>query len=152
MSALQSFAEKATLPALKLGTLILLGYTWALTSFDKLTGPGVPPGFQEKFGETFLGQFPGIPASYYSIAILEAAAAALALAGLITGEFFRAGKSAFLRLSLVLSFFIFLQLGFGQRLTSDHGGAFNLYVYAALTALMLIGLVWLEEREAGEAS
>jgi hypothetical protein len=116
---------------------LLLLITWALPGLGKLLGPGVPQGFADTFGATFLGTFPGITVSFYSIALLETFAAALALISLFRREFLPGRGLTWLKASLVTSLFIFVQLGFGKRLIQEHGDAATLFLYFCGTVVIL---------------
>ena len=125
----------------------LLLFTWGLTGPGKLTAGGVPEWFSGQFGQTFLARFPGLAASYYSIALLETVGAILAAGALLRGEWLP-GRSAFvLRLALAHSLLVFVQLGFGKRLVSDHDGAHDLFMYAAAALVMLLAVDRLDERQ-----
>ncbi|MBC8097503.1 MAG: hypothetical protein H7Y43_16995 [Akkermansiaceae bacterium] len=126
---------------------LLFLMVWGFTGIGKLLA-GVPPWFGDKFGATFMAKFPGLTAAFWILAISEVAAFGLAALALVTGEF--AGRRApqFLRLMLVWSLFVFVQLGFGQWLTSDYNATAQLFAYFAGT---LVALIYVEGRtESGE--
>jgi hypothetical protein len=126
--------------------VIVLAYTWGLTGYSKLTAGGVPKGFADRFEPTFLATLPGIAASFYSIAVLEAVAAIVAVGSLLRGEFLPGRKPIILSIALLLSLVLFAQLGFGLRLIRDNDGAFNLFMYFAATLVLLLAVMKLDER------
>ncbi|MDX2147657.1 MAG: hypothetical protein SFZ23_09060 [Planctomycetota bacterium] len=117
---------------------ILLAMTWGFAGVAKLTSGGVPSWFSEQFGKTILASFPGLTASYYSIALLETLAALAALGSILRGEFVRNVAPLFLHASILLSLALFVQLSFGKQLLSDYDGTHDLYMYFAGTLVMLI--------------
>jgi hypothetical protein len=123
-----------------LSILLLFLSIWALAGPGKLASGGVPEWFAGKFGGTFLATCPGLWLSYYSIAVGETLAAVLALAALLRLEFLPGRPRCFTVLTIVLSLLLFVQLGFGQRLTGDAAGAASLVFYfgATLVALMFV--------------
>lgn len=136
---------------LKATIALLLAVTWVIPAWNKLSGGGVPPFFTERFGGTFLASFPGIPASFYSIAILEAVAGLLALASLASGEFLRSG-TPLLKAGVLLSGLVFVQLGFGLRLVGDNDGAASLFAYTVGALVMALVVDALERRPREEAA
>lgn len=131
-------------PVAVLAILLLFLTTWGLAGPGKLFS-SPPAWFSEKFGATFLGTFPGIPASYYSIAIGETLAALLALAALLRREFLPGRVTVLTQWMLVLSLLIFAQLGFGQRLVGEFNSAASLFFYFGAT---LLALIFVRAREA----
>lgn len=119
---------------------VLLAYLsmWGLAGPQKLFAGGPPEWFVGQFGETFLASFPGLGASFFSLALGETVAAALALVALVRGEFLSGKTKTFTLLTLVVSLLLFVQLGFGLRLVSDFDGAAKIFFYfgATLVALM----------------
>lgn len=130
-------------PAALLAILLLFLSTWGLAGPGKLTS-APPAWFADKFGPTFLGTFPGITASYYSIALGETLAALLALVALVRLEFLPGRPTVVTQWMLVLSLFIFAQLGFGQRLVQEFNSAASLFFYFGAT---LLALVYVRSRE-----
>lgn len=119
---------------------ILLTFTWVLTGVGKFMSEGVPPWFQEQFGKSLLAAFPGLTASYYSIAVLEVIAALVSIGSLLSFEWLSRRPPILLQISLVLSMLTFLVLGFGKRLVADHAGAHDLFMYFAATLVMLMAV------------
>ena len=131
----------------RLSIALLLGVTWIIPAYNKLSAGGVPPFFVERFQNTFLASFPGIPASFYSIAILEAVAGVLVVLSLVTGEFLGRKGTPWLKAAILLSILLFVQLGFGLRLAGDNDGAASLFQYT-VGAFVLFGVAsWLESRD-----
>lgn len=118
-------------------TPTLLVFCWGLPGVAKITSGGVPPWFSEQFEKTFLASFPGLTASFYSIAVLEVLAALAALASLLRGEFIRTVHPNFLLAAVSLSLLLFVQLFFGKQLLSDFDGTRDLFMYFAGTLVML---------------
>jgi len=127
---------------------ILLLITWVPASVSKILSPGVPEGFVQTFGPTFLSKFPGLFVSFYSIALLEAVAAVLALVSLAKLEFLPSRPKTWLKACLVLSLFVFAQLGFGNRLVNDYASAASLYFYFGATLVMLFYVEFTEKQRA----
>jgi hypothetical protein len=127
---------------------LLLLITWVPSGLSKLFSPGVPEGFATTFGPTFLGQFPGLFVSFYSIAVLETLAALLALVSLARGEFLPGRAKNWLKACLILSLFIFAQLGFGNRLVNDYSSAASLFFYFGATLVMLFYVEFTEKQAA----
>lgn len=130
-----SFIRPGVLLAINLLFLIL----WGFAGIGKLID-GVPPWFGDKFGKTFFASFPGLTATFWLLAISEVVAFALAVLALLRVEFMERNPATFLRLALVWSLFVFLQLGFGQWLTREFNGAFQQFMYftGTLVALHLV--------------
>lgn len=139
--------DRLELAGFRLAAALLLGVTWIIPALNKLSAGGVPGGFAERFGGTFLASFPGIPASFYSIALLEAVAGLLAAASIAVGEFRRDQPARLLAAATVLSAFVFVQLGFGLRLIGDNDGAANLFFYT-VGAFVILGVLRRLERDA----
>lgn len=115
---------------------------WGFTGVGKLLN-GIPPWFSDKFGATILGRFPGLTASFWLLATAELLAFALALVSLFRGEFLGLRPPTWLTSMLVWSLFVFIQLGFGQWLTAEYNGTFQLFAYFGVTliALQFVGRV-----------
>lgn len=116
---------------------MIITLTWSIAGVGKLVSGGVPGWFTDQFSKTFLASFPGLSASYYSIAILETLAALAALSSLLSGEPFRQRSPLLLYVSLVLSLLIFVQLNFGKQLLGDFDGVHDLFMYFAGTLVMV---------------
>lgn len=123
-------------PGVLLAINFLYLMVWGFAGIGKLID-GVPPWFDAKFGKTFFANFPGLTATFWLLAISEAAAFALTVAALLRAEFLERRPAAFLPLALVWSLFVFLQLGFGQWLTGEFNGAFQQFMYFAGTLIAL---------------
>lgn len=113
---------------------------WGFAGLSKLAS-GYPAWFPDKFGPTLLAKFPGLTASFWLLAGAEVLAFALALIALMRGEFLGRRPSTLLTWMLVWSLFVFVQLGFGQWLTSDFSAGAQLFAYFAgtLVALHFVG-------------
>jgi hypothetical protein len=152
---MQPFIEKASAPIIRISAALLLAVTWVIPAWSKLSAGQVPPGFAERFQNTFLASFPGMTVSYYSIAILEAVAGLLALASLASGEFLGRKGAPILKAAALLSTLIFIQLGFGLRLAGDNPGAASLFQYTVGGFVLLLVLDRLDQKkedsQAGEA-
>lgn len=143
--------DRLTLPLVRISAALLLCVTWILPAWNKLSGGGVPSFFAERFGTTFLASFPGLTISFYSIAILEAIAGLLAVGSLVTGEFLPGKKAPLLKAAALLSALVFIQLGFGLRLSGDNDGAANLYGYTIGAFILILAISWFEQRSASES-
>ncbi len=116
---------------------LLFLIVWAFTGVGKIIS-GPPVWFPEKFGGTFFAKFPGLTATFWVLAVSELFAFVLAALALITGEFLGRRPPRLLQWMLVWSLFIFLQLSFGQWLTSDFNATAQLFAYFAGTLVCLI--------------
>jgi hypothetical protein len=134
------FVSDALVRAVVLSAMtLLLIFTWGFGAVGKLSAAGkVPEWFTQTFEKTFLNTFPGMWASFYSIAALEAIATLLALGSLVTGEAFRDRKPVLLITCVLLSLVLFAQLNFGKQLLQDFSGAQELFMYFAGTLVMLL--------------
>jgi hypothetical protein len=117
---------------------LLLLMTWGIGGTSKLFAGGVPEWFSQQFGKTFLASFPGLTASFYSIAILETLAALIALTSLVRGEFLRASRPTFLYAAIAASLLLFVQLSVGKQITFDFAGSHDLFMYFAGSLVMLL--------------
>jgi hypothetical protein len=107
---------------------------WGFAAIGKLI-EGVPSWFPTKFGNTFLGSFPGVTATFWLLTASELLAFALAVAALLRLEFLERHPAKCLPVMLVWSLFVFLQLGFGLWLTKDFNGGFQQFMYFSGTLL-----------------
>jgi hypothetical protein len=87
--------------------------------------------------QTILARFPGLVASFWLLAAAEVLAFGLAFAALLRGEFFGRRPPACLTTMLVWSLFVFIQLCFGQWLTAEYNGTFQLFAYFGVTLVAL---------------
>jgi hypothetical protein len=115
---------------------LLFLMVWGFTGLGKLQS-GVPSWFGDKFGATILSRFPGLTASFWLLAGAELLAFALALVALLRGEFLGHRSPTWLATMLVWSLFVFIQLGFGQWLTAEYNGTFQLFAYFGVTLVAL---------------
>jgi hypothetical protein len=134
MNAASSIAWTRCASLLAINLLFLM--VWGFASISKIRN-GIPPWFGDKFGQTFFAHFPGLMATFWWLTAAETAAFGLALVALLRGEFLGRRTPACLTLTLVWSLFVFLQLGFGQWLTSEFNGAFQQFVYFGVTLVAL---------------
>ena len=130
--ALQSLHRCGALLAINLLFLMV----WGFTGIGKLLA-GMPPWFGDKFGQTILARFPGLTASFWLLAAAEVLAFGLAVAALLRGEFLGRRPPTWLTTMLVWSLFVFIQLGFGQWLTAEYNGTFQLFAYFGVTLVAL---------------
>jgi hypothetical protein len=115
---------------------LLFVIVWGFAGIGKVFN-GMPAWFAPKFGETILARFPGLNASFWLLAGSELLAFALGAFALVRGEFLGRCRPIFLTSMLVWSLFVFLQLSFGQWLTSDFNATFQLFTYFGVTLLTL---------------
>jgi hypothetical protein len=127
---------------------LLFLMVWGFTGVGKLL-TGVPTWFGDKFGPTFLARFPGLTASFWLLAAAELLAFALALLALARGEFLGRRAPTSLTLMLTWSLFVFIQLGFGQWLTAEYNGTFQLFAYFGVTLVALHVVTTSPARPAG---
>jgi hypothetical protein len=109
---------------------------WGFAGVGKVSS-GVPSWFGDKFGSTILASFPGLTASFWILTGAELLAFALALMALVRGEFIGRRPPTGLTAMLVWSLFVFIQLGFGQWLTGEYNGTFQLFAYFGITLITL---------------
>jgi len=116
-------------------TLLFL-MVWGFTGLGKVIS-GPPDWLLEKFGPTILAKFPGVTATFWLLALGEVLAFGLAAASLVRGEFLGKRPPMLLAAMLTWSLFIFVQLGFGQWLTSEFNATQQLFMYFCGTLLAL---------------
>jgi hypothetical protein len=105
-------------------------------SLEKFLGGRTPDWFIKQFTGSLMDVFPGsLTLSFYLIACLEAASAITLIVSLAKGEFLPAKKKPVLLVALILCEVTFVSLSFGQRITHQFDGAFQLFAYAILTFL-----------------
>ncbi len=129
---LSSFHRNGALLAINLLFLMV----WGFAGLGKVQS-GVPSWFGDKFGATILARFPGLTASFWLLTAAELLAFILALVALLRGEFLGRRPLTLLTAMLVWSLFVFVQLGFGQWLTSEYNGTFMLFTYFGITLVCL---------------
>jgi len=130
-----------TFPSLhRIGALLAINLlflmVWGFPGLGKIQS-GVPSWFGDKFGATILARFPGLTASFWLLTVSELLAFALALVALLRGEFLGRRPPTWLTVMLVWSLFVFIQLGFGQWLTAEYNGTFQLFAYFGVTLIAL---------------
>jgi hypothetical protein len=131
-SAYPTWMRSAALLAINLLFLMV----WGFTGLGKLFS-GPPSWFPDKFGQTVLARFPGLTASFWLLALAELLAFALAAIALLRGEFINRRPPTWLTAMLTWSLFVFVQLGFGQWLTAEYNGTFQLFTYFGVTLVAL---------------
>jgi hypothetical protein len=114
---------------------LLFLMVWGFAGLGKVLN-GIPIWFAPKFGQTVLARFPGLNASFWLLAGSELLAFALASIALLRGEFF-GRRPIFLTSMLVWSLLVFVQLSFGQWLTSDFNATFQQFTYFGVTLFAL---------------
>jgi len=124
-------------PLLAINILYLI--IWGFAGIGKIVS-GMPEYFPDKFGPTFMAKFPGLPATFWMLAIAEMIGFGLAVFALARLEFMR--KPLWLARMLTWSLFVFLMLGFGQWLTNEFNGAFQQFCYFAGTLAALLFTQW----------
>ena len=115
---------------------LLFLMVWGFTGLGKILS-GVPSWFGDKFGATFLARFPGLTPTFWLLTASELLAFLLALVALVRGEFLGRRPPRWLALMLVWSLFVFIQLAFGQWLTAEYNGTFQLFAYFGITLIAL---------------
>lgn len=113
---------------------LLFLMVWGFAAIGKLLN-GMPPSWFD--GKSFFASFPGLGATFWLLALSELLAFALALVALGRLEFLERKPAKVLPTALVWSLIVFLQLGFGQWLTSEFNGAFQQFMYFSGTLLAL---------------
>jgi hypothetical protein len=110
---------------------------WGFAGISKVIN-GFPAWFPDKFGPTFLARFPGLHATFWILTVSELSAFTLAVISLISAEFLPKRAPRFLTVMLAWSLLVFVQLSFGQWLTSDFNATAQLFAYFAGTLIALI--------------
>jgi hypothetical protein len=131
-SLLSALARPGALLAINLLFIVI----WGFAALSKVSG-GMPKWFGDKFGKTFLAIFPGLTVTFWLLTAAEVLALCLGLVALLRTEFLGRRPPVWLVATLVWSMFVFLQLGFGQWLTSEFNGAFQQFVYFGVTLVAL---------------
>jgi hypothetical protein len=129
---LVSFSRVGALLAINLLFIII----WGFAGLGKLL-KGMPPWFDSKFGSTILAKVPGLTVTFWLLTASELLALLLAVIALLRGEFVGRFRPTWLSAMLVWSLFVFVQLSFGQWLTSDFNGTFQQFTYFGLTLVTL---------------
>jgi hypothetical protein len=119
---------------------ILFVIVWGFAGTTKFLN-GYPDWFPDKFGKTFMATFPGLKATYWSLAVAEMIGFGLAIVALLRLEFLR--EPLWLARMLTWSLFVFLMLSFGQWLTNEFNGTFQQFCYFSGTLLALFFTQWL---------
>jgi len=131
----QIFASRLRIGALLAINLSFL-MVWGFAGLGKVQS-GVPSWYGDKFGATILARFPGLTASFWLLTAAELFALILALVALLRGEFLGRRPPTWLATMLVWSLFVFIQLGFGQWITAEYNGTFQLFAYFGVTLVAL---------------
>ena len=100
-------------PLPRRGTLLAINLlfvmVWAFAATGKFI-EGMPAWFPDKFGKTFLGTFPGLTLTFWTLAASEAVALVLGLIALLRLEFLGGDRQfCWLTATLVWSLFVFLE-------------------------------------------
>ena len=134
------FVRAAPLLAINLLFLVI----WGFAGIGKFVS-GMPEWFPGKFGATFMGKFPGLAATFWTLAIAEVIGFGLALWALARLEFLK--EPLWLARMLAWSLLVFVMLGFGQWLTNEFTGAFQQFCYFCGTLVALFWVQWVSGRE-----
>lgn len=141
--------ETATSDYKYIAIQLLFLVTFGLTSLSKWIPGGVPEGFLERFGDTWMNLLPGgLAVPFYTIAVTETVAFVFFILSFFRLEWLKSSDKMYMRLGLILSLFIFVILTYGLRLVGDHGGAANTFFYFGVTLFAL----YLTEKESGSGS
>ena len=116
---------------------LLFVTVWGFAGISKIIN-GYPAWFPDKFGPTFLARFPGLHATFWILTVSELIAFGLALASLFSAEFLPRRHPRILSIMLAWGLLVFVQLSFGQWLTSDFNATAQLFAYFAGTLLALM--------------
>jgi hypothetical protein len=109
---------------------------WGFAGISKVI-TGIPLWFGDKFGQTFLGKFPGLIATFWLLTLSEILAFGLAVIALGRAEFLGRRPALVLSGMLAWSLFVFVQLSLGQWLTSAFNEAAQQFAYFTGTLLCL---------------
>lgn len=145
-------SDQASRRLLRQGALLAINLlflmVWGFAGLDKAIH-GKPDWFADKFGKTILATFPGLTASFWLLTLTELAAFVLALAALLRREFLADREPKFLGATIVWGLFVFVQLGFGQWLTSEYNATHQLFMYFCGT---LVALHFVLRRDEADSS
>ena len=130
------FVRSGPLLAINIFFLLL----WGFAGISKVLS-GYPDWFPQKFGSTFMATFPGLKATYWTLAAAELAAFSLAVVALFRLEFLR--EPLWLSRMLAWSLFVFIMLAFGLWLTQDPVGGFQQFCYFSGATMMLFVVQWI---------
>ena len=133
MATCAALARSVSLLAIQLLFLTV----WGFAGIGKLMA-GFPAWFPDKFGLTFVAKFPGLHATFWILAACELVGFLLAVASLLNAEFLPKRHPRILLVMLAWSLLIFVQLSFGQWLTSDFNATAQLFAYFAGTLVALM--------------
>lgn len=124
-----------------LAIYFVLAQTFLLSSLDKWTSGGTPEYFIKQFEKTFLAKFPGVPFAYYTLAVMEGLVFILVVISFFRLEWQpdRPHKN-WLKMSIAFAALTFGVLGFGENVSSNYTGAFQLFAYfgAALVVWLVV--------------
>lgn len=123
-------------PGALLAIQLLFVVVWGFSGLDKVIH-GKPDWFADKFGGTWLAMFPGLSLTFWTLAVSEVLALALAGVALMRLEFLPGRRPVWLSLMLMWSLFVFLQLCLGQWITREFAGAQQIFLYFVGTLVML---------------
>ena len=129
---LVSFSRVGALLAINLLFIMI----WGFAGLGKLLN-GMPSWFESKFAATMLGRVPGLTVTFWLLTASELLALLLGVIALLRGEFVGRFRPTWLSAMLVWSLFVFVELSFGQWLTADFNGTFQMFTYFGLTLVTL---------------
>jgi hypothetical protein len=135
---LEKIKETSTSDLKYIAVQALFLATFGLASLVKWKAGGIPDGFVNQFGDTWLNSLPGglfIP--YYTIALTETLAFVLFILSVCKIEWIKSSDKMYLRLGLIISLFIFVILAYGLRLVGEFGGTANAFFYFGVTLFAL---------------
>ncbi len=131
--------EKYLATSVRLAITALFLATFGLASLNKWIPFGIPDGFINDFGETWLGSLPGgLILPYYTIAITETLVVVFFVMSLFKKEFLVGTEKKWMYAGLVMSLFVFVILSYGLRLIGNFGGTANTFFYFGATLVALL--------------
>ncbi|MFN8471184.1 MAG: hypothetical protein U0822_03095 [Anaerolineae bacterium] len=120
---------------------LVFAQTFFLSSWSKWTSGGVPDYMAKQFASTILARFPGIGPAYYFLALMEGITFILVVISFFRGEWsWGNANKKWLKLAIAWGAATFACLGFGQNLSNQYTGAYELFAYfgAALVAWLVV--------------
>lgn len=135
---LEKLKETSTFDLKYIAVQVLYLVTFGLTSLAKWKPRGIPEGFVNRFGDTWMSTLPGglfIP--YYTIAVSETLIFVFFLLSVSRIEWVKSSDKMYMRLGLLLSLFVFAILAYGLRLIGEFGGTANAFFYFGVTLIAL---------------
>jgi hypothetical protein len=119
---------------------VAFGFLWYYSAKEKIfdqDGEMSPP-LKKAFDGSFLDSAPGLDAAWLILGIVEGLVFLAVAASLATGEFLPGRRKPILLTSLALSMLTFAGMLFAQAMVAEFESVFELFVYLAGTAVLIV--------------